>query len=65
MINEMQAYLMHTPIRAPSPPALHVTPERLADLAAFMNPQPRPRCSGQGTVPGIDQSADGAAAPLR
>ncbi|HZF32713.1 MAG TPA: hypothetical protein VE914_02825 [Candidatus Angelobacter sp.] len=42
MINEMQAYLMHTPDpRAFSAALLHVTPEKLADLRRrFMNPQP-------------------------
>ena len=42
MINEMQAYLMHTPDpRAFSAALLHVTPEQLADLRRrFMNPQP-------------------------
>jgi len=42
MINEMQAYLMHTPDpRAFSAALLHVTPAQLADLRRrFMNPQP-------------------------
>ena len=42
MINEMQAYLMHTPDpRAFSAALLHVTPEQLADLRRrFMDPQP-------------------------
>jgi hypothetical protein len=42
MINEMQAYLMHTPDpRAFSAKLLHVTPAQLADLRKrFMNPQP-------------------------
>jgi len=42
MINEMQAYLMHTPDpRAFSAALLHVTPEKLAELRRrFMDPQP-------------------------
>jgi len=42
MINEMQAYLMHTPDpRAFSAELLHVTPDKLADLRRrFMDPQP-------------------------
>ena len=42
MINEMQAYLMHSPDpRAFSAALLHVTPEKLADLRRrFMDPQP-------------------------
>ena len=42
MINEMQAYLMHTPDpRAFSAGLLHVTPEKLAELRRrFMDPQP-------------------------
>ena len=42
MINEMQAYLMHTPdARAFSAALLHVAPEKLADLRRrFMSPQP-------------------------
>lgn len=42
MINEMQAYLMHTPDpRAFSAELLHVTPEKLADLRRrFMDPTP-------------------------
>src|SRR4030095_10317583 len=42
MINEMQAYLMHTPdARAFSAGLLHVTPEKLAELRRrFMDPQP-------------------------
>ncbi len=42
MINEMQAYLMHSPDpRAFSAALLHVTPEKLAELRRrFMDPQP-------------------------
>jgi hypothetical protein len=42
MINEMQAYLMHTPDpRAFSAALLHITPEKLAELRRrFMDPQP-------------------------
>ena len=52
MINEMQAYLMHTPDpRAFSAALLHVTPEKLADLRRrFMDPQPPTPLLG-GKVP--------------
>jgi len=51
MINEMQAYLMHTPDpRAFSAALLHVTPEKLAEFRRrFMDPQPpTPLLGGKG-----------------
>jgi hypothetical protein len=53
MINEMQAYLMHTPdARAFSAAALHVTPEKLAELRRrFMDPPPPTPLLG-GKAPG-------------
>ena len=55
MINEMQAYLMHTPDpRAFSAALLHVTPEKLAELRRrFMDPQPpTPLLGGKASAGG-------------
>ena len=59
MINEMQAYLMHTPDpRAFSAALLHVTPEKLAELRRrFMDPRAADLAARRQSIGGRVRSA--------